>query len=289
MALANSDFETEIDPMNEDLPDPTKGNPSRSLARVFDIPELLHMIVSYLPISNLHKTRRVNRTFRHAVENSVALQQTLFQCPRKGLRTPPGQVWCRRRTPDPWDYYRYTVEQQSEQDSFGLGRRFEPRELCPLLTGVDHRTMFAMQPEEIPFWARTSLTNPPSYGAQLFLRYIHDLEPGITLEVNISMSQASPLTMGTLLRTARQRHGLVRFEETPNPGPYIGPHVSFRHDTCLNKELAEKQKKRGGRFKIDLTRSTIHFYQCDIVTAQVWEELRRNREAIFTLPAIEYR
>lgn len=126
-ALANSDFETEVEPMDEDLPDPTTAYPSRSLARVFDIPELLHMIVSYLPISNRQKTRRVNRKFRDAVENSVALQQTLFQCPRKGLRTPPGQVWCRRRTPDPWDYYLYTVEQQSEQDSFGLGRRFEPR------------------------------------------------------------------------------------------------------------------------------------------------------------------
>lgn len=100
------------------------------------------------------------------------------------------------------------------------------------------------------------------------------------------MAQASPLTMGALLRTARLRHGpVVRFEERPNPDTYYGARVSFRYYTCLNKELAEEQKKRGGRSKIDLTRSTIYFYHCDIVTAQVWEELRRNREAIFGLPA----
>lgn len=97
----NSNTKTEIDPTKEDHPDLTKGNPSRSLARVFDIPELLHIIVSYLPLSILNNTRRVNRKFRDAVENSVALQQILFQCPRKWLLTPPGQVWCRRRTPDP--------------------------------------------------------------------------------------------------------------------------------------------------------------------------------------------
>jgi hypothetical protein len=103
-----------------------------AMTQVFNIPELLDLVLSHLPASDLFAMVKVNRRHRAGVFNSSSARRTLFLSPRPAL---PGTWSLGRRRADKYMWaHSQAIELSAEVCEPHLGvEPVIPTEACPLL------------------------------------------------------------------------------------------------------------------------------------------------------------
>lgn len=203
---------------------------STAKARVFNTPELLDLILSHLPASDLFNMAEVDRKHRAGVHKSLAARRTLFLSERPGL---PGTWSLVRYKPYPdKDWFTQAIELSSDVPRPEYVENITPVEVCPLLNrfgnyfiyeeqacpedlylGHGHSAGFRMMSKHrdfiLPLLAEMMITNPPCHDVFVTLAYKHKGKALALLQAQRAVHGDSALTLKQVLQDAFEQRGDV--------------------------------------------------------------------------------
>jgi hypothetical protein len=280
----------------------------------------LEHIVSFLPGLDLITAGGVNKFFYNCIVNAPATPQTLFfRLDTKPL-PPCWWVFCRRR---------YSDEAVRRSVTLGLSRNAGLREddrnigvtpcvavlrLCPVLqprlqerkyknraiTSEGFMNIYEnLAPDRAKFAAQLTemtrlggdmfLADPPVKEVDVFLRYAHT-NSAFAVSVTTTVKQDSPITLGGMMKSAKQAKEVLRIEEEVPKEPRFWCKCRWTRSCEFHREMhrvllpnasiqsvvTAHMEAHGGSFVLDLEQSWVDPHAV-VPTDQEWETMYEVR------------
>lgn len=250
-----------------------------TVAAVFNIPELLDTILSYVPMVDLIRSRHVNKAVHRHIETSPALQRKLFLLPSND---PPRYYgWdCNSETEEMITWLdgpppSSNISTTSPDNTFATLNPLSPAvyrdfDMSPdgtQMLALVHSTRIDKRILESKTWPEMYLTSPPCTSVDISCDYFaeSDAQRQPRLTVRRRVRDLAGVTFATVWKVLHEEGHVVVIGNCELK-PRDRWHTQRIDDTTLREQI-DHHRRRGVRLVIDAEESVIMSYSVTIRTS----------------------
>lgn len=243
---------------------------------VFNVQELLESVLSYLPVVDLVRSRRVNKTLHRLIETSPKLQRKLFLLPRNNL--PKYWSWASKENTNDRSFLssrRLTSASSSSREKSNIVALLNPllqADDWDIKSSLDEtRSLVVVSSTEIDKrilttknkWPEMYLTNPPCTEVRIAFSYceISDKIHNQRLHVKREVYDPAGVTFASIWDALQQKNSITVWG---NYEPWRKDSGQPGLEESTVREVIDRHRRRGINVVLDVEHCGVRSYSVTI-------------------------